>query len=173
MFLFFHVGILAQPHIQNKPYVTLHQNNQKSKHWAHNIGSFGINKVSLSCFDNRRYILEDGKMGNAIMRIRDALLGMCITQYKGWVCHTDTTQMSMNTIGRTTQCTKYHSPFVKICHNDNTRNYDMTPRYDNADDTQIWQWQETQLWQCWLSYSLLIQQFSSKTKPQWPNEGAA
>jgi hypothetical protein len=53
---------------------------KQSKIKAHTIGSYGINnyKVSLSCFDNKRYILEDGKMGNAIMRIRDALLGMCI-----------------------------------------------------------------------------------------------
>ena len=27
----------------------------------HELGSYEINKVSLSCFDDKRYILEDGK----------------------------------------------------------------------------------------------------------------
>ena len=26
----------------------------------HNLGSYEINKVSLSCFDDKRYILKDG-----------------------------------------------------------------------------------------------------------------
>ena len=26
----------------------------------HNLGSYGINKVSLSCFDDKRYILDNG-----------------------------------------------------------------------------------------------------------------
>ena len=31
----------------------------------HEIGSYEINKVSLSCFDDKRYILEDGKTSYA------------------------------------------------------------------------------------------------------------
>ena len=31
----------------------------------HQLGSYEINKVSLSCFDDKRYILEDGKSSYA------------------------------------------------------------------------------------------------------------
>ena len=31
----------------------------------HEIGSYEINKVSLSCFDDKRYVLEDGKTSYA------------------------------------------------------------------------------------------------------------
>ena len=26
----------------------------------HKIGTYGIDKISLSCFDNKRYVLDDG-----------------------------------------------------------------------------------------------------------------
>ena len=31
----------------------------------HELGSYEINKVSLSCFDDKRYILEDGVISYA------------------------------------------------------------------------------------------------------------
>ena len=30
------------------------------RNWNHELGSYEINKISLSCFDDKRYILNDG-----------------------------------------------------------------------------------------------------------------
>ena len=38
----------------------MHHIMKKIRSQNHKLGSYEINKVSLSCFDDKRYILEDG-----------------------------------------------------------------------------------------------------------------